>query len=156
MTSLRMTSHCMTSCCGVLSLLGLCEKDCSINMLNFNKLRFIVNEIFDNSQLFLTDPRIHHFKSDLVYNMDHIMIKFVHVRAVFRLSCKVGIQCKTLVQHNSSKTTHRYYNHSRASRESTVGCSTCLIRKKSQVWHSTNRIDVYASPNWNGTRCPEE
>ena len=58
MTSLRMTSHCMTSCCGVLSLLGLCEKDCSINMLNFNKLRFIVNEIFDNSQLFLTDPRI--------------------------------------------------------------------------------------------------
>ena len=59
MTSLRMTSHCMTSCCGVLSLLGLCEKDCSINMLNFNKLRFIVNEIFDNSQLFLTDPRIY-------------------------------------------------------------------------------------------------
>ena len=57
MTSLRMTSHCMTSCCGVLSLLSLCEKDCSINMLNFNKLRFIVNEIFDNSQLFLTDPR---------------------------------------------------------------------------------------------------
>ena len=39
-------------------LLGLCEKDCSINMLNFNKLRFIVYEIFDNSQLFLTDPRI--------------------------------------------------------------------------------------------------
>ena len=27
-------------------------------MLNFNKLRFIVFEIFDNSQLFLTDPRI--------------------------------------------------------------------------------------------------
>ena len=48
----------MTSRCGVLSLLGLCEKDCSINMLNFNKLRFIVYEIFDNSQLFLTDPRI--------------------------------------------------------------------------------------------------
>ena len=58
MTSLRMTSHCMTSRCGVLSLLGLCKKDCSINMLNFNKLRFIVYEIFDNSQLFLTDPRI--------------------------------------------------------------------------------------------------
>ena len=58
MTSLRMTSHCMTSRCGVLSLLGLCEKDCSINMLNFNKLHFIVYEIFDNSQLFLTDPRI--------------------------------------------------------------------------------------------------
>ena len=52
MTSLRMTSHCMTSRCGVLSLLGLCQKDCSINMLNFNKLRFIVYEIFDNSQLF--------------------------------------------------------------------------------------------------------
>ena len=34
------------------------EKDCSINMLNINKLRFIVYEIFDNSQLFLTDPRI--------------------------------------------------------------------------------------------------
>ena len=48
----------MTSCCGVLSLLGLCEKGCSVNMLNFNKLGFIVNEIFDNSQLFLTDPRI--------------------------------------------------------------------------------------------------
>ena len=29
-----------------------------MNMLNFNKLRFIVFEIFDNSQLFLTDPRI--------------------------------------------------------------------------------------------------
>ena len=45
--------------CGALSLLVLCEKDCSIlNMLNaFNKLRFIVYEIFDNSQLFLTDPR---------------------------------------------------------------------------------------------------
>ena len=57
MTSLRMTSHCMTSRCSVLSLLGLCEKDCSIIMLNFNKLRFIVYEIFDNSQLFLTDPR---------------------------------------------------------------------------------------------------
>ena len=28
-------------------------------MLNFNKLRFIVFEIFDNSQLFLTDPRIY-------------------------------------------------------------------------------------------------
>ena len=27
-------------------------------MLNFNKLRFIVFEIFDNSQLFLTDPRM--------------------------------------------------------------------------------------------------
>ena len=27
-------------------------------MLNFNKLRFIVYEIFDNSNLFLTDPRI--------------------------------------------------------------------------------------------------
>ena len=26
-------------------------------MLNFNKLRFIIFEIFDNSQLFLTDPR---------------------------------------------------------------------------------------------------
>ena len=61
MTSLRMTSHCMTSRCGVLSLLGLCEKDCSINMLNFNKLRFIVYEIFDNSQLFLTDPCISYF-----------------------------------------------------------------------------------------------
>ena len=57
MTSLRMTSHCMTSRCGVSSLLGLCEKDCSIHMLNFNKLRFIVYEILDNSQLFLTDPR---------------------------------------------------------------------------------------------------
>ena len=53
---LSMTSHCMTSRCSVLSLLRLCEKDCSINMLNFNKLRFIVYEIFDNSQLFLTDP----------------------------------------------------------------------------------------------------
>ena len=59
MTSLRVTSHCMTSRCSVLSLLGLCEKDCSIIMLNFNKLRFIVYEIFDNSQLFLTDPRSH-------------------------------------------------------------------------------------------------
>ena len=29
-------------------------------MLNFNKLRIIVFEIFDNSQLFLTDPRIGH------------------------------------------------------------------------------------------------
>ena len=58
MTSLRMTSHCMTSRCGVLYLLGLCKKDCSINMLNFNKLRFIVYEILDNSQLFLTCPRI--------------------------------------------------------------------------------------------------
>ena len=58
MTSLRMTSQCMTSRCGVLSLPGLREKDCSTNMLNFNKLRFIVYEIFDNSQLFLTDPRI--------------------------------------------------------------------------------------------------
>ena len=28
-----------------------------MNMLNFNKLRYIVYEIFDNSQLFLTDPR---------------------------------------------------------------------------------------------------
>ena len=27
-------------------------------MLNFNKLRIVVFEIFDNSQLFLTDPRI--------------------------------------------------------------------------------------------------
>ena len=27
-------------------------------MPNFNKLRWIVYEIFDNSQLFLTDPRI--------------------------------------------------------------------------------------------------
>ena len=27
-------------------------------MLNFNKLRFVVFEIFDNSQLFLTDLRI--------------------------------------------------------------------------------------------------
>ena len=52
-----MTSHCMTSRCRVLSLLGLCKKDCYINMLNFNKLRFIVYEILDNSQLFLTDPR---------------------------------------------------------------------------------------------------
>ena len=50
MTLLRMTPHCMTSRCGVLSLLGLCKKD-------FNKLRLIVYEIFDNSQLFLTDPR---------------------------------------------------------------------------------------------------
>ena len=58
MTSLRMTSHYMTSRCSVLSLLGLCEKDCSINMLNLNKLRFLVYKIFDNSQLFLTDPRI--------------------------------------------------------------------------------------------------
>ena len=66
MTSLRMTSHCMTSRCGVLSLLGLCEKDCSINMLNFNKLRFIVYEIFDNSQLFLTDPRNRGFLEDVV------------------------------------------------------------------------------------------
>ena len=57
MTSLRMTSHCMTSCCGVLSLLRLCEKDCSINVLNFNMLRFIVYKILGNSQLFLTDPR---------------------------------------------------------------------------------------------------
>ena len=57
MTSLRMTLHCMTSRCCVLSLLRLCEKDCSFNMLNFNKLRFMVYEIFDNSQLFLTDPR---------------------------------------------------------------------------------------------------
>ena len=57
MTPLRMTSHCMTSRCSVLSLLGLCKNDCSINMLNFNKLRLIVYEIFDNSQLFLTDPR---------------------------------------------------------------------------------------------------
>ena len=58
MTSLKMTSYCLTSRCGVYSLLGLCISDCSINMLNFNKLRFIVFEIFDNSQLFLTDPRI--------------------------------------------------------------------------------------------------
>ena len=57
MTSLRMASHCMTSRCSVLYLLGLCENDCSIEMPNFNKLRFIVYEIFDNSQLFLTDPR---------------------------------------------------------------------------------------------------
>ena len=57
MTSLRMTSHYITSGCGVLSLLGFCKKDCSINMLNFNKLLFIFYEIFDNSQLFLTDPR---------------------------------------------------------------------------------------------------
>ena len=57
MTSLRMTSHCMTSRCSVLSLPRLCDKDCSINMLNFNKLRFIVYKIFDNSQLFLTEPR---------------------------------------------------------------------------------------------------
>ena len=27
-------------------------------MVNFNKLHFIVYETFDNSQLFLTDPRI--------------------------------------------------------------------------------------------------
>ena len=47
----------MTSRSGVMFLLRLCEKDCSIYMLNFNKLRFIVYEIFDNSQLFLTDPR---------------------------------------------------------------------------------------------------
>ena len=52
-----MASHCMTSRYGVLSLLGLCKKDCYINMLNFNKLRFIVYEILDNSQLFSTDPR---------------------------------------------------------------------------------------------------
>ena len=47
----------MTSRCGVDSLLGLCKLDCSIDMINFNKLRFIVFDIFDNSQLFLTDPR---------------------------------------------------------------------------------------------------
>ena len=59
MTSLRMTSNSMKSRCGVHCLLGLCEYYCFINMLNFNKLRFIVYEIFDNSQLFLTDPRIY-------------------------------------------------------------------------------------------------
>ena len=62
MTSPRMTSHCMASRCGVHSLLGLCEWDCSINMLNFNNLRFIVYEIFDNSQLLLTDPRTSWFR----------------------------------------------------------------------------------------------
>ena len=57
MTLPRMTSHCMASRCVVHSLLELCKSDCSINMPNFNKLRFIVFEIYDNSQLFLTDPR---------------------------------------------------------------------------------------------------
>ena len=66
MTSLRMTSHCVTSRCDVLFLLGLCKKDCSINMLNFKKLRFIVSEIFDNSQLFLTDPRTLLFRHDVI------------------------------------------------------------------------------------------
>ena len=58
----------MTSRYGVLSLLGLCENDCSINMLNFNKLHFIVYEIFDNSQLFLTDPRTCTMKGSLLQN----------------------------------------------------------------------------------------
>ena len=47
----------MTSRYGVQSLLRLCEKGCSINMLNFKKFCFVVYEIFDNSQLFLIDPR---------------------------------------------------------------------------------------------------
>ena len=36
-------------------------------MLNFNKLRFIVYEIFDNSHLFLTDPRIAELKLSLPF-----------------------------------------------------------------------------------------
>ena len=58
MASPKMTSHCMTSRCVVHYLLGLCKWDCSMNMPNFNKLRFIYFEIYDNSQLFLTDPRM--------------------------------------------------------------------------------------------------
>ena len=65
MASLRMTSYSMTSCCGVLSLLSWCEKDCSIHVLNFNQLPFIVYEIFDNSQLFLTDPRTIEFSHQI-------------------------------------------------------------------------------------------
>ena len=72
MTSLRMTSHCMTSRCSVLFLLGLFEKDCSIIMLNFNKLRSIVYEIFDNSQLFLTDPRIRHSSRNAVSKLAYL------------------------------------------------------------------------------------
>ena len=49
----------MTSRCGILFLLGFCKKDCSINMLNFNKLRFKVYEIFDNSQLYFYWPSVY-------------------------------------------------------------------------------------------------
>ena len=41
-------------------------------MLNFNKLPFIVFEIFDNSQLFLTDPRSTKFS----YNF--VKIRYMH------------------------------------------------------------------------------
>ena len=36
-------------------------------MPNFNKLRWIVYEIFDNSNLFLTDPRIYTFVVSWVF-----------------------------------------------------------------------------------------
>ena len=59
MTSPRVTLHCMMSRCGVHCLPELCEKVFCINMLTFNKLRFMVIEIFDNCQVFLTDPRMY-------------------------------------------------------------------------------------------------
>ena len=65
MTSQIMTSHCMTLCCSVLSLLELCEYDSFINIFNFKKLGFIVYEILENSQLFLTDYLFKHSAFDL-------------------------------------------------------------------------------------------
>ena len=57
----------MTSCCGVYSLLGLCDLDYSISVLNFNKLIFMFNDIFDNFQLFSTDSRtINYFFTDYI------------------------------------------------------------------------------------------
>ena len=56
-------------------------------MLNFNKLRFIVFEIFDNSQLFLTDPRI----SRCVFSVnDQVTYLYLHMTFVFPVSFSFG------------------------------------------------------------------
>ena len=48
-------------------------------MLNFIKLRFIVYEIFDNSQLFLTDPRIDNFHYYLGFFLYYFWYKLIMV-----------------------------------------------------------------------------
>ena len=87
----------MTSRCSVLSLLGLCEKDWSIIMLIFNKLRSIVYEIFDNSQLFLTDPRKVNVTKSVMYSVQGICTTIAffeyenHTSSVSKAMTKVKI-----------------------------------------------------------------
>ena len=85
MTSIGMTSHCMTSRYGVHFCIECVNMtvQCTIDMSSFNTVRVMVHEIFNNSHYFQDDPRITEEHIVLQYSNQISWIKFhqrVHVR----------------------------------------------------------------------------